>query len=545
MLLGMLSPLAVVDFSLCLKDIDFDNLPSDLRFYDSEFTVAAKAGVAPSDPQPRERRLRRTFSFSQAFSSLSYTSPTFSNSPTRTRKGSLLAHSSSSSPSSSSPPNSEVPSATLSLASEPSTLAPTNTLDEVTIEKRRLFSDRPSLEQLRYTPSPHFSPSDVFISRLAFHGLEEDNEDQDKEDPASLCLSIYGKMGCLSQYLQSKSDGNEGLSLTEEEKSQLGKDLSDVLFSLLKLADVGGINLPNAAEEKLKEDFPPIHARLLQIILIGEQNSKREAHNKETQVEVATQGKQSNDTEEKEKRKEQNDAKEKEKKKVEKENEKDTEETKGDKEILQEDTREESAGSRAEELPRQPSDNPSKKSKKKEKESGETSLKKKKKNKKEKDPEKKKKKKAEKSEGGGTWEAATTIMVNDVELTRNTAQQQEASAQQQQPPPPQRQHAGGVAAVTGRRLQRTQSFGGGQKCMVCKMTAYHRESVNIQGNLFHISCLKCTTCNKPLGSNTYHQLHGRFYCRPHYNKEFAMARFPAAPLRKSGQESPPPLRNPE
>ena len=147
MLLGMLSPLAVVDFSLCLKDIDFDNLPSDLRFYDLEFTVAAKAGVAPSNPQPRERRLRRTFSFSQAFSSLSYASPTFSNSPLRTRKGSLLAHSSSSP---SSPSVSEVASATLPPASEPSTPAPTNTLDGGSIEKCRLFSDRPSMEQLRY-----------------------------------------------------------------------------------------------------------------------------------------------------------------------------------------------------------------------------------------------------------------------------------------------------------------------------------------------------------------------------------------------------------
>eukprot|EP01087_Luapelamoeba_hula_P000824 TRINITY_DN1060_c1_g1_i1.p1 TRINITY_DN1060_c1_g1~~TRINITY_DN1060_c1_g1_i1.p1 ORF type:complete len:676 (-),score=238.32 TRINITY_DN1060_c1_g1_i1:95-2122(-) len=33
MLVALLAPLSIVDFSLCLKDIDFDNLPSDLGFY--------------------------------------------------------------------------------------------------------------------------------------------------------------------------------------------------------------------------------------------------------------------------------------------------------------------------------------------------------------------------------------------------------------------------------------------------------------------------------------------------------------------------------
>lgn len=143
MLLGMLAPLAVIDFSLYLKDIDFDHLPTDLRFYDSDFTVAAVAGLptepttASAVPSP-DRRLRRTFSFSQAFSSLSYASPTFAGSPARPRKSSALSKSST------------VPPQDLSSSTDTASIRVSDpSKDEELLEKCRLFSDRPTLEQLR------------------------------------------------------------------------------------------------------------------------------------------------------------------------------------------------------------------------------------------------------------------------------------------------------------------------------------------------------------------------------------------------------------
>lgn len=121
MLMGLIAPLAIVDFSLYLRDTDFDHLPTDLRFYESEYTFDYRR----SPPSHK----RRTYSMPQPFSTP--TSPVGQ----RRRRSSFLASSSSSSSSApSSPANSRA------LEIHP---------DEELLEKNRLFADRPTLEQMR------------------------------------------------------------------------------------------------------------------------------------------------------------------------------------------------------------------------------------------------------------------------------------------------------------------------------------------------------------------------------------------------------------
>ncbi|KAL0548122.1 hypothetical protein IC582_012567 [Cucumis melo] len=70
--------------------------------------------------------------------------------------------------------------------------------------------------------------------------------------PRNLLLAMVGEVGELSEIFQWRGEVEKGLADWEEsDKEHLGEELSDVLLYLIRLADICGINLANAATKKL------------------------------------------------------------------------------------------------------------------------------------------------------------------------------------------------------------------------------------------------------------------------------------------------------
>ncbi|CAN4120882.1 unnamed protein product [Withania somnifera] len=71
--------------------------------------------------------------------------------------------------------------------------------------------------------------------------------------PRNLLLAMVGEVGELSEIFQWKGEVPSGLPDWEEkEKQHLGEELSDVLLYLVRLSDICGIDLGNAALRKLE-----------------------------------------------------------------------------------------------------------------------------------------------------------------------------------------------------------------------------------------------------------------------------------------------------
>ncbi|XP_038878506.1 dCTP pyrophosphatase 1-like [Benincasa hispida] len=79
--------------------------------------------------------------------------------------------------------------------------------------------------------------------------------------PRNLLLAMVGEVGELSEIFQWRGEVEKGLPDWEEsDKEHLGEELSDVLLYLIRLADICGINLPDAATKKLLKNsikYPP------------------------------------------------------------------------------------------------------------------------------------------------------------------------------------------------------------------------------------------------------------------------------------------------
>ncbi|KAF5752402.1 dCTP pyrophosphatase 1-like [Tripterygium wilfordii] len=70
--------------------------------------------------------------------------------------------------------------------------------------------------------------------------------------PRNLLLAMVGEVGELSEIFQWKGEVEKGLANWEEsEKEHLGEELSDVLLYLIRLADICGIDLADAAIKKI------------------------------------------------------------------------------------------------------------------------------------------------------------------------------------------------------------------------------------------------------------------------------------------------------
>lgn len=73
--------------------------------------------------------------------------------------------------------------------------------------------------------------------------------------PRNLLLALVGEVGELSEIFQWKGEVKEGLNdWTEKEKEHVGEELSDVLLYLIRLSDKCGIDLGQAALDKIKKN---------------------------------------------------------------------------------------------------------------------------------------------------------------------------------------------------------------------------------------------------------------------------------------------------
>ncbi|XP_037370614.1 LIM domain and actin-binding protein 1 isoform X2 [Talpa occidentalis] len=59
-----------------------------------------------------------------------------------------------------------------------------------------------------------------------------------------------------------------------------------------------------------------------------------------------------------------------------------------------------------------------------------------------------------------------------------------------------------------------------ETCVECQKTVYPMERLLANQQVFHISCFRCSYCNNKLTLGTYASLHGRIYCKPHFNQLF-------------------------
>ncbi|GLJ28961.1 hypothetical protein SUGI_0571440 [Cryptomeria japonica] len=73
--------------------------------------------------------------------------------------------------------------------------------------------------------------------------------------PRNLLLALVGEVGELSEIFQWKGEVERGLpNWNNSEKEHLGEELSDVLLYLVRLADICGVDLGEAALKKLKKN---------------------------------------------------------------------------------------------------------------------------------------------------------------------------------------------------------------------------------------------------------------------------------------------------
>lgn len=80
-------------------------------------------------------------------------------------------------------------------------------------------------------------------------------------DPKSLILALVGEVGELAELFQwLPADQAQDLARADHLRQRVGEEMSDVLLYLVRLADVLGINLAEAATAKLADSerrFPP------------------------------------------------------------------------------------------------------------------------------------------------------------------------------------------------------------------------------------------------------------------------------------------------
>ncbi|KAL6342975.1 hypothetical protein AAG906_016995 [Vitis piasezkii] len=94
--------------------------------------------------------------------------------------------------------------------------------------------------------------------------LEEFAKARDWEkyhSPRNLLLAMVGEVGELSEIFQWRGEVDKGLpNWDDSDKEHLGEELSDVLLYLIRLADICGIDLGDAAAKKIVKNaikYPP------------------------------------------------------------------------------------------------------------------------------------------------------------------------------------------------------------------------------------------------------------------------------------------------
>jgi dCTP diphosphatase len=95
--------------------------------------------------------------------------------------------------------------------------------------------------------------SDIRELSEAMRRFSEERDWTRFHDPKSLTLALVGEVGELAELLQwLPVDGIDVLVREPRLRERLGKELADVLLYLVRLADVAGVDLAEAARKKLQ-----------------------------------------------------------------------------------------------------------------------------------------------------------------------------------------------------------------------------------------------------------------------------------------------------
>ncbi|XP_050963377.1 protein-methionine sulfoxide oxidase mical3b isoform X11 [Labeo rohita] len=105
------------------------------------------------------------------------------------------------------------------------------------------------------------------------------------------------------------------------------------------------------------------------------------------------------------------------------------------------------------------------------------------------------------------------------------------------------------ASATATRRQGSQkefpvNMGGSDVCYFCGRRVYVMERLSAEGRFFHRSCFQCDHCSSTirLSNYAYDQLHGKFYCKHHFNYRMtsvAQRKRPAPPVAPRPTQTPP------
>ncbi|KAL4558519.1 hypothetical protein LXL04_036720 [Taraxacum kok-saghyz] len=91
------------------------------------------------------------------------------------------------------------------------------------------------------------------LLKQKMHDFARERDWEQYHSPRNLLLALVGEMGELSEIFQWKGEVPKGLSdWKEEEKVHLGEELSDVLLYLVRLSDMCGVDLGQAALRKIR-----------------------------------------------------------------------------------------------------------------------------------------------------------------------------------------------------------------------------------------------------------------------------------------------------
>ncbi|XP_050963368.1 protein-methionine sulfoxide oxidase mical3b isoform X3 [Labeo rohita] len=88
------------------------------------------------------------------------------------------------------------------------------------------------------------------------------------------------------------------------------------------------------------------------------------------------------------------------------------------------------------------------------------------------------------------------------------------------------------------------NMGGSDVCYFCGRRVYVMERLSAEGRFFHRSCFQCDHCSSTirLSNYAYDQLHGKFYCKHHFNYRMtsvAQRKRPAPPVAPRPTQTPP------
>ncbi|KAJ9564930.1 hypothetical protein OSB04_000896 [Centaurea solstitialis] len=103
----------------------------------------------------------------------------------------------------------------------------------------------------------HHSPRNLLLA-LVMEAIDSERKRRsmlqlDGVDPSREDLYGVGEVGELSEIFQWKGEVEKGLAdWKEEEKVHLGEELSDVLLYLVRLSDICGVDLGQAALRKIR-----------------------------------------------------------------------------------------------------------------------------------------------------------------------------------------------------------------------------------------------------------------------------------------------------